>query len=306
KRWDKPFKQPVPDEEEAPVLSIVPALVPPETPTPEPGSVHEKENEGPMPDTPHSQPHSVDSGALADTETSRKAPASSPGADTDVLLSDEMDTADPRGLPESEPAVGTVLDLGKAGAYTLEQRLGRGGMGEVYKARQVGSKGFSQLVAIKRVRPGQKKWEERSFADEARVLSLLHHQNIARVHGFYESEGHPYLVMEYVEGHSLHALLELAQKKGHRFSASVACAVMAEVAEALDYAHHVEDEKGRPLQIVHRDVSPTNILIAKTGRVVLVDFGVAHFKDEQRVATPIGFTTIKGKAPYVSPEQVKQ
>jgi len=306
KRWDKPFKQPVPDEEEAPVLSIVPALVPPETPTPEPGSVHEKENEGPMPDTPHSQPHSVDSGALADTETSRKAPASSPGADTDVLLSDEMDTADPRGLPESEPAVGTVLDLGKAGAYTLEQRLGRGGMGEVYKARQVGAKGFSQLVAIKRVRPGQKEWEERSFADEARVLSLLHHQNIARVYGFYESEGHPYLVMEYVEGHSLHALLELAQKKGHRFSASVACAVMAEVAEALDYAHHVEDEKGRPLQIVHRDVSPTNILIAKTGRVVLVDFGVAHFKDEQRVATPIGFTTIKGKAPYVSPEQVKQ
>jgi len=241
-----------------------------------------------MPDTPPSEP--------------RLPPHT---ADTDVLLFDELETAEPRWLPESEPVVGTVLDLGKAGAYTLEQRLGRGGMGEVYKARQVGAKGFSQLVAIKQLRPGWREWEEQSFVDEARILSRLHHENIARVYGFFELEGDPYLVMEYIEGHSLHALLDLARRKGHRFSESVACAVMAEVADALDYAHHVEDHAGRPLHIVHRDVSPTNILIAKTGRVVLVDFGVALSKQEGRVVTRTGSTIIKGKAPYLSPEQVK-
>jgi len=317
KRWDKPFKQPVPDEEEAPVLSLVPALVPPQTPTPEPVSVKEQESEGPMPDTPHSQPHSMGTGAPANNETSREA-TSSPqsakpdAADTDVLLSDELETAEPRGLQESailneegDSDIYRVLNLGKAGVYTLEERLGRGGMGEVYKARQAGAKGFSQLVAIKRLRPGQREWAERSFADEARVLSLLHHENIARVYGFFELEGDPYLVMEYIEGHSLYALLELARRKGRRFSESVACAVMAEVADALDYAHHVTDDAGQPLHIVHRDVSPTNILIAKSGRVVLLDFGVALFKQEGRIATPTGSTFIKGKAPYLSPEQVK-
>jgi serine/threonine protein kinase len=243
-RWDKPFKQPVPDEEEAPVLQLVPALVPPEPPSAD----DEKESEGPMPDTPSSEPHCVDT-ATSGEATSSTPSAEPDSADADVLLSDELETADPRGLSESalldaevSPTFPRVLDLGKAGAYTLEQRLGRGGMGEVYKARQVGAKGFSQLVAIKRVRAGQREWAERSFVDEARVLSLLHHENIARVYGFFESEGSPYLVMEYIEGQSLYTLLELARRKGHRFSESVACAVMAEVADALHYAHHVTDE----------------------------------------------------------------
>jgi len=308
--WSRPFQMPRPDRH-----SLV--LVPPQVPTPEPVPVNEKQSEGPMPDTPHSKPHSVDTGTPADAESSCEATSSPqsarpdasspPTADTDVVLLDEMETAEPRGLlPESEPAVGTVLDFGEAGAYTLEQRLGRGGMGEVYLARQVGAAGFVQSVAIKRVRPGGRQWEARAFVDEARVLSRLHHPNIARVYAFLEKEGSYYLVMEYIEGHSLHTLLELANRKGHRFSESVACAVMAEVADALHYAHHVTDEAVRPLQIVHRDVSPTNILITKTGRVVLVDFGVALFKHEERAATPAGFTFIKGKAPYVSPEQVKR
>ena len=311
KRWAKPFKQPVPDEEEAPVLSLVSVLVPPEPPVP----VDEKESEVPMPDTPHSEPPSVDTGASAEAEASPRDPlvppsvqpdASPHSADTDVLLSNEVETAEPRGLPESERAMGTVLDLGKAGAYTLEQRLGRGGMGEVHLARQVRARGFSQFVAIKRLRPGRQGWEERSFADEARVLSLLHHPNIARVYDFFELEGNPYLVMEYIEGDSLHSLLELARRKGRRFSESVACAVMAEVADALHYAHHVTDEAGQPLHIVHRDVSPTNILITPAGRVVLVDFGVARSNLEGRTATRTGATFIKGKAPYLSPEQVKR
>jgi len=178
-----------------------------------------------------------------------------------------------------------VLDFGKADAYTLEECLGRGGYGEVYRARQKGAAGFAQPVAIKRLRPGSPPNRARSFVDEAYVLSRLHHPNIAQVHAFHESKGSHYLVMEYIDGQSLHALLQLARRKGHRFSASVACAVMAEVADALDYAHGVTDDAGRPLYIVHRDVSPTNILIAKMGRVVLVDFGVARHEGEGRAAT---------------------
>jgi predicted Ser/Thr protein kinase len=232
--------------------------------------------------------------------------------ETDVLPSSELETAEPRGPldsaaldAEADFDLPMVLDFGEAGTYELEHCLGRGGMGEVYRARQVGAAGFSQFVAIKRLRPGSRRWEARSFVDEARILSRLHHENIARVYAFHEWQGSYYLVMEYIEGRSLHALLELARKKGHRFSESVACAVMAEVADALHFAHEATDEAGRPLHIVHRDVSPTNIVIANTGRVVLLDFGVALSKQEGRIATRTGATVIKGKAPYLSPEQVK-
>ncbi|HEY8206309.1 MAG TPA: serine/threonine-protein kinase, partial [Myxococcaceae bacterium] len=171
------------------------------------------------------------------------------------------------------PSIGSVLDFGELGAFKLEARLGRGGMGEVYRARQVGPKGFSQVVAIKRLRPGRHEWEERSFVDEARVLSMLHHENIARVYGFYELAGNAYLVMEYIEGETLYSLLETARHRGTRFSERAACLIAADVAEALHYSHLATDDAGRLLQIVHRDVSTTNIIISNTGRTKLVDFG---------------------------------
>jgi serine/threonine protein kinase len=202
------------------------------------------------------------------------------------------------------PTLGSVLDFGELGAFKLEARLGRGGMGEVYRARQVGAKGFSQMVAIKRLRSGRREWEERSFVDEARVLSLLHHDNIARVYGFFEQDGAAYLVMEYIEGQTLYALLEQARRRGTRFSERAACLIAADVAEALHYAHHATDEAGRPLHLVHRDVSTTNILISHSGRTKLVDFGVAYSKLEGRAKTSGSSTVIKGKAPYLSPEQV--
>jgi len=203
------------------------------------------------------------------------------------------------------PSLGSVLDFGELGTFKLEKCLGRGGMGEVYKARQVGPKGFSQLVAIKRLRPGRHQWEEQSFVDEARVLAMLRHENIARVHGFFEQEGNAYLVMEYIEGPTLYSVLEQARRRGDHFSEKAACEITAEMAEALHYAHRATDEAGRPLQLVHRDVSTTNILITETGRAKLVDFGVAYSKLEGRTETSSASTIIKGKAPYLSPEQVK-
>src|SRR5512140_1663520 len=172
-----------------------------------------------MPDTPSSAPDStprlrpwVDSEASDGAGTSGDAASISGLPDTDVLLPDEPDTADPPEPPSSAkdeddiPSVGSVLDFGEAGAYTLEERLGRGGMGEVYRARQVGAKGFSQTVAIKRLRRDGRASHEQSFVDEARVLSRLHHEHIAHVYAFLEHEGSQYLVMEYIEGQTLHAL----------------------------------------------------------------------------------------------------
>jgi serine/threonine-protein kinase len=229
--------------------------------------------------------------------------------DTPPSKSEPTPKLPPPPIPDEKgdtPSVGSVLDFGELGAYTLEERLGSGGMGEVYRARQVGARGFSQTVAIKRLRRERRRSHEQSFVDEARVLSRLHHEHIAGVYAFIEHQGSQYLVMEYIEGHSLYALLELARHKGYRFPEPMACTVMADVADALNYAHEATDEAGQPLHIVHRDVSPVNILITKTGRTVLVDFGVAHSKLDGRKATGEGGGWFKGKAPYLSPEQVER
>ncbi|HVE86658.1 MAG TPA: serine/threonine-protein kinase [Myxococcales bacterium] len=203
------------------------------------------------------------------------------------------------------PSLGSVLDLGELGAFKLEACLGRGGMGEVYRARQTGAKGFSHLVAIKRLRPGRRPREERAFVDEARILSLLRHEGITRAYGFFEHRGSAYLVMEHVDGRTLYALLELARRKGRRFSEPAACAIAAEVASALHEAHRACDEAGRPLHIVHRDVSTTNILVTTAGRAKLLDFGVAYSRLEGRDQTSSRSVSIKGKVPYLSPEQVR-
>src|SRR5262249_40691410 len=159
------------DDDGAPVLPLVSVFVPPETPAP----VDEKGSEGSMPDTPFSESPGEDTGAQAASEASSDATVSPHSArpdaapldspDTDVLLSNEADTVPPRELRAeagldsgSDFDIPRVLDGGPAGSYTVDRRLGRGGMGEVYLARQAGARGFSQLVAIKRLHPGGKQW----------------------------------------------------------------------------------------------------------------------------------------------------
>lgn len=183
------------------------------------------------------------------------------------------------------------------GRFQLNERLGIGGMAEVFLAERRGDTG--RLFAVKRILPGVASDPDfiDMFIDEARITAVLDHPNIVRLIDFGNVSGTLFLAMEYVPGRNLS---QLAGKRGWRLPVRIACHICAEIASALAYAHAKTDPAGRPLQIVHRDVNPPNILLAKDGRVLLGDFGIA--KAAQRSAhTTHG--AVKGKLDYLAPEQ---
>jgi serine/threonine protein kinase len=196
--------------------------------------------------------------------------------------------------PETAPAGGR--------RYRLLRRLARGGMGEVWEAVAVGSVGFERKVAIKRVFPDHQGDAPylRMFVDEARIASNLHHANIAAVLDFGVADGVPFQVMDYVDGIDLQRLATLAMERGEPLPAELAVYVCLQVAHALSYAHAAQDARGEPLHIVHRDVSPDNVLVSWAGDVKLSDFGIA-FAEGRMEKTAQG--VMKGKLGYMSPEQ---
>src|SRR5512140_2769531 len=200
---------------------------------------------------------------------------------------------------------GEVFDLGEGGRYTVKECLGRGGMGEVYLAEHVAphAEGVVKVVALKVLRPDALPQLARTFIDEVHVLSALRHEHIARYLNFFVDKGRQVLVMEYVEGRSLHSILELARRKGRRLSAPTSLELLAQVADALGYAHAAKDGGGRSLNIVHRDVSPGNIMVTSAGQAILVDFGVAKADLEDGTQPGSRLIATAGKLPYMSPEQ---
>jgi len=190
----------------------------------------------------------------------------------------------------------------KLGPYELGERLGAGGMGEVYLARHVGIAGFRRLVAVKRLkRRGlagalPEVLIER-FVDEARIAALLVHPNIVSVYDFGRDGDGFYLVMEYVDGGSLASVLA----GGVVLSREVAVHIVAEVARAADHAHRARDLEGHALRVVHRDISPHNVLLSRAGDVKLADFGIAR-ADNQLSRTATG--SVLGKVAYMAPEQL--
>ncbi|MCA3013693.1 MAG: protein kinase [Myxococcaceae bacterium] len=184
------------------------------------------------------------------------------------------------------------------GRYTLVKRLGAGGMGEVFLAR--GESG--EVVTIKRILPHLTENPRflRLFLDETRIASRLVHPNIARIVEFGEVRGAWFVAMEYVQGHDLRELLKRAREAEHPVPPQVVAHVAHQVAAALDFAHRATDAQGRHLQIVHRDVTPHNVLVTGEGVVKLVDFGVAKAANKA-VHTAAGM--LKGKFPYMAPEQ---
>jgi serine/threonine-protein kinase len=141
------------------------------------------------------------------------------------------------------------------------------------------------------------------FLDEARISGLLHHPNVVEVHGFGEHQGTPYLVMEYVEGPSVSRVLRALHSTQRRMPPAIAAYVAREVCRALAYVHDLTDDSGRPLAIVHRDVTPANILLTRSGGVKLLDFGVAKFRCSESL-TRAG--TVRGKPAYLAPEQIEE
>lgn len=189
------------------------------------------------------------------------------------------------------------------GPYLIEQRLATGGMAEVFVAKRVGPHGFYKRVALKRILPQFSKDPDfvAMFIDEARLAARLEHPNIVQVFDFGELGGDLFLAMELVDGTNVNRLLRSVSARGESVPLDVALHVVSETADALAYAHKASDEQGKPLAIVHRDVSPANILLTRTGHVKLSDFGIA------RVAAADHRTDdghVRGKLGYMSPEQV--
>lgn len=191
----------------------------------------------------------------------------------------------------------------RIGDYVLLERLGVGGMAEVFAAQREGPYGFAKKVALKRILPGlaaDPRFVE-MFCDEARVSAALSHPNIVQVVDFGECDGELFMAMEFVDGLTVARLLRMSASAKRPVPVAVAIHVVHEVLRGLDYAHEARDESGRPLRLVHRDVSPGNILLGYSGEVKLSDFGIVRSEVVARRTYP---GELKGKMGYMSPEQV--
>jgi serine/threonine protein kinase len=191
----------------------------------------------------------------------------------------------------------------RIGKYVLMDRLGHGGMAEVFRARMYGPGGFIKDCAIKRILPSLLRDEQfvKMFIDEARLTASLSHPNIVQVLELGELKESLFIAMEMVGGKDLLDVLAICARRARRVPRELVLYIMMELLKALDYAHNAADDMGRPMGIVHRDVSPSNVLISYTGNVKIGDFGIARSL-LQTNRTEAG--TQKGKMGYMSPEQV--
>jgi eukaryotic-like serine/threonine-protein kinase len=188
------------------------------------------------------------------------------------------------------------------GKYELERRLAFGGMAEIFVAALHGEKGFAKRVVLKRILPqfGADPSFVSMFIDEAVLAARLTHPNVVQVYDFGEVDGVFYIAMELVDGADLRRLLRSAAEKHRALSAAEVAAIGEGLCRALSYAHAAAADDGRPLGLVHRDVSPHNVMLSRSGEAKLMDFGIA--KAEAR-ATRTATGTIKGKVAYMAPEQ---
>jgi tRNA A-37 threonylcarbamoyl transferase component Bud32 len=200
-------------------------------------------------------------------------------------------------------APGSLPSGARLGRYQIIRRLAKGGMAELYLSRQIGGGGYEKVVALKRVLPhlAEDLTFVRMFLNEAKIAAGLDHSNIVHVVDFGSEGGEHFMVMEYVHGRSVLDLLRQSARVGG-LPLPCALTIAGEVAAALHYAHERAGSDGRPLGLVHRDVSPSNVLVSFEGDVKLVDFGIAKATAHTRV-TRSG--AIKGKLSYMAPEQVR-
>jgi eukaryotic-like serine/threonine-protein kinase len=188
--------------------------------------------------------------------------------------------------------------------YKVLEKVAAGGMAEVYRAESAGLEGFKKIVAIKRVLPhlSEKKQFIGMFLDEARVSAHLSHSNCVQVFDIGVGDNTYFIVMEYVDGSDLKGVIEYRRKHNMPFPVEEACLICVRICEGLAYAHELTDGKGESLHIVHRDMSPPNVLITRHGEVKIVDFGLAKANSQLERSEP---GIIKGKFSYLSPEAAK-
>ena len=192
----------------------------------------------------------------------------------------------------------------KFGQYELLELIAVGGMAEVFKGRVVAAEGFEKLVAIKRILPDLAEDERfvKMLLTEARIHSALSHRNIVQIHDLGISEdGQYFIVLEYVEGYDLRIITEQFASEGEIIPEALSLHIASELAQGLHFAHELRGSDGQPLGLIHRDVTPSNVLISLAGEVKLSDFGLAKRRHDRSV---VG--SLKGNLSYMSPEQAMQ
>jgi len=190
------------------------------------------------------------------------------------------------------------------GKYYLLERVNVGGMAEVYKAKATGVEGFERMVAVKRILPSIAEDEEfiTMFVDEAKIAVQLTHANIAQIFDLGKVDDSYFIALEYIHGKDLRAIFNRCRSRNERVPVAMGCYATMKLCEGLDYAHNKRDAFGQFLNLVHRDVSPQNIIVSYDGEVKIIDFGIA------KAAGKAGKTQagiLKGKFGYMSPEQVQ-
>ena len=190
------------------------------------------------------------------------------------------------------------------GKYYLLERINVGGMAEVYKAKAFGVEGFERLLAVKKILSSIAEDESfiNMFIDEAKIAGQLNHPNIAQIFDLGKVDGSYFIALEYIGGKDLKTIFERARRLGEKVSIPRIVYLIMKVCEGLAHAHHKKDAQGRELNIVHRDVSPQNVLISYEGEVKIIDFGIAKAQGKTS-QTQVGI--LKGKFSYMSPEQVR-
>lgn len=192
------------------------------------------------------------------------------------------------------------------GRYILTDRIGAGGMAEIFRAVTVGTEGFRRVLVVKRIRRSLDASAEflRMFFDEAKISALLNHPYIVQIYDFGQIEGAYFLAMEHVDGRDLANVLRRLKAAGNDLHPSTAALIAMQVAQGLHHAHTLQSADGQPFTIVHRDVNPSNVMLLRTGIVKILDFGIAKASAATGKAQTRA-TVIKGKLGYLSPEQAR-
>jgi serine/threonine protein kinase len=213
-----------------------------------------------------------------------------------------VDHADPVGGTRGDPF----------GRYRLLDLIGKGGMAEVFLAVSHGLEPFQHTFVIKRIRPDKSDSPKfvQMFCDEARISALLHHPNIVQVYDFGQIDGAYFMVMEHLRGKDLASVLRALRAQRAAMPASLAATITRDVARALNHAHTALLPDGEPCDIVHRDVTPSNIMLLWAGGVKILDFGIAKAaalaRPEEAAARNVGkLPRLQGKLAYLSPEQIR-
>ena len=280
----------------APTVARVPVAKAEATPVPEPSVEATPLGKGDFTLTGISGVHDPFDWSKAESSPSAEVPAKGP------VTTPPVSPQPHHARPETAGQVPISQALEEYGNYYLLEKIAVGGMAELFKAQQRGVQGFQKIVAIKRILPHLSDNEDfvTMFIDEAKLAAQLTHPNIVQIFDLGKAGNSYYIAMEYVNGRDLRTLLRKAREYGLAFPEAVAGFVLMKVAAALDYAHRKKGFDDRELKLVHRDISPQNVLISQEGAVKLVDFGIAKAVSK---ASHTVAGALKGKLLYMSPEQ---